>query len=587
MMIDGVFKKLSAVQIMVSVTSSVSMIVDSIIISRFLGMNAVAAAGLITPVLMFILAFSGVLSSGGQLTVGQKLGRGKIDEANKSLSLNVALVLLSSAVIIILTFVFSNQICVFLGAEKDSLLFFEAKKYLRGYILGTPGIIGMLSLIPIMNIDGDKKRTSMSAMSATIGDILLDLICVVVFPGNIFAIGLASSISYYIAFGVILGHFFVKNDKHVLKISFKNLAWKEAFQTLYLGSPAALQKVLRTLLSFTVNQILIAAGGAMALAAFTIISNIGNLINSVGQGMSAATLTMTGVMYGERIKKNLSDLYKAFIKYSILWNLIMAVFVLVSADYLVVLFMTSKGADVSTVALGLRIFSIDFVFYSLCLCAKSYYQGIKRMKVNYIITVFEGYICIAFFTWLFGRFFGLNGVCLGYGIGDAVSILSIIFGIIITNKRLPHSMSDALLLQDGYAIPEDSTFHSSVTNIDDAIEVSKKAYEFVEQYKDGNTALSGGVKVSLAVEEFTKNIIQYGFTKVKDPQIDVFMYIENGRVVLQIKDNCEKFSPVDYMRSHAGDSEMTKYNGIPLMFGLAKDIEYYSVLGMNKLVIEI
>lgn len=586
-MINGIFKKLSAVQIMVSVTSSVSMIVDSIVISRFLGMNAVAAAGLITPVLMLVLAFSGVLSSGGQLIVGQKLGRGEIEAANKSLSLNVALMLLSSALIIGVSCVFSGPICIFLGAKENSELLADAQEYLCGYILGTPGTIGMLSLIPMMNMDGDKKRTTVCAIAATVSDIILDLLSVVLFPGNIFMIGLASSISFYIAFFVIAGHFFVKNDKHVLKLSFRNIPWRETPQTLYLGSPAALQKALRTLLSFTVNQILLVFGGSIALAAYTIVSSIGNLINSVGQGMSSATLTITGVMYGERIKKNLSDLYKAFIKYSVLWNLVMVAVVLIGADYLVILFMNSQKADVSTVALALRFFSLDFVFYSICLCAKSYYQGIKRMKVNYIITIFEGYVCIALFTWLLGSVWGLNGVCLGYGIGDAVSLLSIIAGILITNKRFPRSISDALLLPDGYVLPEEHALRFMVNSLEEATDVSKKVYDYLELHADLCTSSKAGVKVALAVEEFTKNVVQYGFSKVNKPQMEVFLFFENGEIVLQIKDNCEKFSPVDYMRKHIEDSEVAQYHGIPMMFNLAKSIDYFSVLGMNKLVIRV
>lgn len=583
-MIDGIFKKLSTVQIVVSVTSSIALIVDSIVISRFMGMTSVAAVGLVTPLMMFILAFSGVLSSGGQLGVGKKLGRGNIAGASASLSLNLALTIISSVVVIAIVFGFTEKICLLFGADPGTELLFEAKTYLRGFILGTPGIIGMLGLIPIMNIDGDKKRTSISAIAATAGDIILDIVAVIFFPGNIFAIGLASSISYMIALVILLSHFFEKNGKYVLYINFKNIPWKETGDVFRQGSPAALQKILRTLLSFTLNCILLASGGELALGSFTIISNVGNLINSVGQGLSAATLTISGVMYGERIKKNLADLYKAMLKYSILWNLIALAFTLLAANLFANIFKTSKASDLSVVATGLRIFAFDYVFYSICLCAKSFYQGIGRMKVNYVITIFEGYICIALFSWIFAARWGVYGVCMGYVVGDAVSILTILIVTIIINHAFPKKLSDFLLLPINYSLKEEDMLCAEVTSIENAVEVSQRVNEFVTEHD--NNLIKNGLKLSIAVEEFCKNIIQYGFEDVKKAKLEVIVIYENGNFTLQIKDNCHKFSPVEYMKLHADSVEKEKYSGIPLVFNLAKNVEYYSVLGINKLIVE-
>ena len=583
-MIDGIFKKLSTVQVVVSVTSSIAMIVDSIIISRFMGMTSVAAVGLIVPMMMFILAFSGVLSSGGQLGVGKKLGRGNIEGASDCLSLNIALILISSIVLIAIAFCFTEKICLLLGATPNSELLFESEKYLMGFILGTPGIIGMLGLIPIMNMDGDKKRTTISAIAATVGDIVLDIVAVIIFPGNIFAIGIASSISYMIAFVILLSHFFEKNGKYVLYISFKNIPWRETVDVFKQGSPAALQKILRTLLSFTLNYILLKAGGELALGSFTIVSNVGNLVNSIGQGLSAATLTVSGVMYGERVKKNLADLYKAMLKYSVLWNLVALAFTLIAANLFANIFKSTKSSDLSVVATGLRIFAFDYVFYSICLCAKSFYQGIGRMKVNYVITIFEGYICIALFSWLFASRWGVYGVCMGYVVGDAVSILSILIVTIIINKTFPKKLSEFLLLPDDYSIKEEDMLCAEVTSIEDAIEVSQRVNEFVSNHNSSHS--KEGVKLSIAVEEFCKNIIQYGFENEKKAKLEVIVIYENGNFTLQIKDNCRKFSPVEYMKLHADSVEKEKYNGIPLVFNLAKNIDYYSVLGINKLIVE-
>ncbi|MDO4489216.1 MAG: MATE family efflux transporter, partial [Eubacteriales bacterium] len=384
-MLDGIFKKQSNIRIIVSITSSISMIIDNIFISRFIGMDGVAAAGLITPVLMIILAFSGVLSSGGQLIVGPKMGAGEKDKAIGSVSLCFMLVFISSVIVISGAFLFTDGICAFLGAEPGSELMSMAGEYLKGYMIGTPGIIGMLAIVPLLNIDGDKKRSYVSAWAVTISDIVLDIVAVIVFPGSIGAIALATAISYLLGLIIISGHFIKKDNRYGLRIRFNNIPWGETRDVFSLGFPAALQKVLRTMLTFTINQILLFVGGSIALAGFSIVSNIGNLMNSVGQGLSAATLTISGVLHGERIKKSLKDLYRAFIKYSVLWNLVMVIITILGAEVLVGIYLSAKKVDVTAVIMGVRLFSFDYIFYSLCLCAKNYYLGIKQMKVNYII----------------------------------------------------------------------------------------------------------------------------------------------------------------------------------------------------------
>ncbi|MDO4484014.1 MAG: MATE family efflux transporter [Clostridia bacterium] len=561
-MIDGIFKKLSNIQIVVSITASISMIVDGAFIGRSLGMDGVAAAGLITPVLMIILAFSGVLSAGGQLIVGRKMGSGDRDAAIGAMSVCFFMAVFSGLFLTGLVFAFTNPICMLLGARPGSKLLAMSGQYLRGYVLGNAGIIGVLSMVPLLNLDGDKKRSFAAAWIITMTDIVLDIAAVLVFPGQIFAIALATSISYLVGFMVMCGHF-AKNDRHfMLKIRLKNLPWRDGIQMLVLGLPAALQKALRTLLSFTVNHILLAVGGPVALAGFSIVSQIGNLLNSVGQGLSAATLTIAGVMHGEKIKKNLRDLYRAFIKYSVWWNLVVAAIGIIGADVLVSIFMSAKKVDVSAVVMGVRIFSLDFVFYSLCLCAKSYYQGIKRMSVNYLITIVEGYGCIAFFTFVLGHFFGFYGVCLGYGLGDAVSLLSIAAGVWMTKKRFPKRLDDYLLLQEDEMIPEDRVYHVDVTGPEDIGRISRESAAFMQQHLRTRESIAD-------METLLMPLMLQGFPNTKKPAAEISLICQDTAAVLLVSDNCTGFSLVDAISKEKIPSAV-------------QEMEHYQVLGINK-----
>ncbi|MBO4795349.1 MAG: hypothetical protein J5547_04635, partial [Clostridia bacterium] len=160
-MIKRVFRQMLSAQIISSMTVMLCMLVDSIMIGRFLGVDSMTAYGLATPVLLVFAAVGTTLSAGIQVMCGKTMGGGDMKGTNACFSVSVFLAFAISAVGSVLVIVFATPICTLLGAGEPvpgNDVFFLTRDYLRGFIIGAPAFIFAQIMVPYMQITGNRAR---------------------------------------------------------------------------------------------------------------------------------------------------------------------------------------------------------------------------------------------------------------------------------------------------------------------------------------------------------------------------------------------------------------------------------------------
>lgn len=191
--------------------------VDGVIISRFLGDTAMAAQGVAHPYFSVLGIVSGMLATGMQTLCTTYIGEGKRKELNSVFSLTCVVTALASGVVTLVLHLFSRQISAALGgANSGPELLRDVEKYLRGVAVGTPALMFVAILTPIVHLDGSKMRSRISVIALFLACILGDLL-VALLNGGIFGMGLATSLSNYIAAAILLTHFFAKIVRYTLR----------------------------------------------------------------------------------------------------------------------------------------------------------------------------------------------------------------------------------------------------------------------------------------------------------------------------------------------------------------------------------
>ncbi|MCR4604625.1 MAG: ATP-binding protein [Eubacterium sp.] len=583
-MIKKVFKQMIWTQIISAMTVTLCLLIDNIMIGRFLGEDSIAAYGLTTPVLLIFAAFGAMISAGIQVVCSKTIGKGDQKGTDSCFTVSASLCVGVSALALIVVFLFPNQICTLLGAGDPvpgNTVFWLTKDYLIGFIVGAPAFICSQIMVPYVQIVGEQKRLITAVAMMTVADVTLDLVNVFAVKAGMFGMGMASSLSYYIALGIGLTYFLSK--KCIFKFRIKLFAMKTVKHLIKEGFPTVVNQLSLVLLVYVLNRTLLNVSGNTGVAAYAVISTVANICYCFGSGIAAVALTLSSMFYVEEDKTSLLEVVKTMTKYAIVMNVIVIAVVFLTAPLLIRVFLTNPTSGVREMAVvGLRLFSLSLVSCAMCTTLKNYYQGTGRKGLTQLISVMQNFTFTALFAFVLSRFIGTTGIWLAFFAGETTTFLVILCIIFVKRKKVALSFEAMSLLEEDFGVPEENIYEAEFSSGDD---IQKTAIELSDFCKAHGEDDKTSYYISLCMEEITTNIIKYGFGKDnKDHKIDIRYVIKKKKRTLRIRDDCQTFDPVSYFELHKDDAP-TETIGIRVVMSITEYANYINSLGLNNLTL--
>ena len=577
-MIRKLIRQMLTAQIFSALTVSLCLMIDSIMIGRFLGEEAMASYSLANPILLAIGAIGSLLAAGIQTACSKSLGRGSQEETDAGYSSALTLAGGISLIFLIAVLVLQSPLATVMGAGRKGTLFEETRGYLAGFSIGAPASMGALVLVPFLQMAGQSTLLIVAVLSMTVSDIALDLLNVLVFHGGMFGMGLASSISYYVA--MVIAGFYFFSRRCVFRFSPKLVSGRKTAELIRGGLPASAGMAATVVLVFLMNRILKTAGGSGALAAFSVITTIGNSANCVTTGIGGISLTLSGIFYHEEDRTGLTELLRRLCRDGIILGAAMGVLLLVFAPFFISLFIPPDGETGRMAVLGLRIYAAGLIPCCIVAALKNMYQATERVSLTVIISVLEGTL-FPVLAALLGRLLaGTNGIWIYYACGEALALLCI--GLYVRGKtgRLPWKDGSFLLLKEHFGATADRLLEADIHSLDEAAAVSRQAEEFCLRH--GQSAAVSG-HIALCIEEMTANIIQYGFAADSKPHhLSVRLLGKPDHWVLRFRDDCRAFDPVHYVPDGRDEGL-----GIRLVLAFSEDANYTYTLNLNNLALKL
>lgn len=581
-MLDRVFKKVVIVQMLALFMAVAGMLIDSIIIGRFLGEISMAAYGLAAPILTLFAAIGGTLATGAQTSASKALGQGDTKKANKCLSAAMFAGLVLALAVTTLIFIFSEPISIALGSGRSAELTAYTADYIRGYILGAPGLILLLIGLPFMQLDSDRNSAVIGAVLMTAGDIAFDLMNVHIFKGGMFGMGAASSISVYLALIVLMMHF--SREKYIFHISFRELWLNTLPEIVRTGIPYAITQVCRTILVMTLNHLILGIGSEGAVAAYSVVNTVFNVLCIPGSAVGTASVMLSSIMAAEKNKSGLEDIVRALLKYAIIFGSIVAVTALIFARPVVDIFLSSSSPEiVNMAAMGARFIGISMIPAGISCGLRNYAQGIGRMRMTQLMTIGSNYICLVIPAAILSSFLGINGIWISYILADLIVIALVIFSTMIKKGSMHINISDLTFLAKDFGISEENLKEYDIQNMDDVMSASLEICEFCKEH---GASLHTRMIVSLAVEEMGTNVVSHAFTKNKNGHLQIRVFCEGSKWTVSVRDDCRAFNPKEYLELHS-DDDRSRNIGIRMIVGMSKRLSYINSLDLNNLVLEV
>ncbi len=567
-----------------AIATMLGIVIDGIVIGRFLGPDSMAAYGLVTPIINLATAFSGILATGAQIICAQHLGAGSKGKARRAFSMCMVITVVVSAIMMAVVLIFREPISVMLGARGNSAhLLGLTSDYLLGIVFSFPCVLFLFEFNSLMRLDGDANRVIVAVVVMTVLDIVGDLVNALVIHGGMLGMGLTTSLSYFAALVIMLLHFTKKDI--IFKFSFKGLRIRDLGEIIATGSSSAIGSASSMLRNTVLNQIMVATVlSSTAVAALGVVNTVYSFTSSTMLGVAMTTAMIAGMILGEQDRVAAQSLIKVTVKISLIVGAVLTAVLLFGADFIAGAFKGENGEAMTTLAArGLRIYAFSIIFYGLNVAFINYTQGMRRTVLSGVICFLDNFIFIVTPALALFKIIDTDAVWWAFVIGESLNLITIIIIAAVKKHGFPYRAKDFLFLPDSFGVSEENLLDFSVTDAEQVIPASVAVEAFCTE--KGATQKQS-MMMGLFVEELSNNIIQFGFADKKNHSIDIrVIKLDNGWT-LRVRDNCKKFDPTEWIKLH-DDEDKTKNLGIRMVCGMAKDVKYLSTMDLNNLTITI
>ena len=567
------FKDLLLIQILSSLSTFIGPFIDGIIVSDFLGSAHMAAFGIIAPVTILVGAVANIFNAGSQNVAGKYMGQGKSDKLNGLMTGTVAWATGVGVVIAVLVCVFCNPIVRLLGAEGETVKI--CTDYITMYAPGIIPTILMPTFVGYLQLDNGGKTAVAASAAMTVTDIIFDLLAVLVFKNGMRGIGLATTISYVLAVLILLTHFLKKSS--TLKFALKESQVNDVKKIIICGLPAATFLLCNAVRVSATNNIILDVSDLNSVAAFSIQNTFRPLTLAFTLGTGITALLVCSVISGEENRHSLRKELTYILKVGIIIAISLTAVILICAKYpFAKMFCVGQPEEFTgLVAHVIRMFAISIPFSMLNIIFIYYYQSMRKLLLSTLITVAQNVLYYLLAAKILSVFMGVDGIWLGYIISELLTFLTICIFTWIKCGHFPKSVHDFMLLPDSFGVDADNRMTITVVKEDEAVKISEKICEFCKNKGiDSRRSMAAG----LCTEELA--VISLQNSDASKAYVDIFLTYKNGDLNIRMMDNCR---PLDkkILAGMAEEYDPAAHAGIRIIKGLAKDITYNVVLGMN------
>ncbi len=348
------------------------------------------------------------------------------------------------------------------------------------------------------------------------------------------------------------------------------------------GTPALVQRSATTLRDLVLNRInLFVALSTAAVAARGMQNDLNTILFCIGSGLGKTIITMTGVYYGANDREGLTRLFSYAAKVSVCIAGGAAAVAFFAAPALAA-FYTNDPEVVELSIFSIRCMAIGLVPDTLSIVFQNYLQGIKNRKLVNVMNFGERLVIPVGTALVLGLLYGSKGIMASVAVGKFILMFLMFLYFCFHAKGFPRHVSDYMLIPKDYGGRSEDNIYATIRSEDDVVRESKAAEEFCLTHGISDEK---SMYMGLFVEEMASNVIKHGTSSgKKDLGIDYRLYADDGKMVLSIRDYCQKFDPAAYYEAHNNEN-IESMIGIRMVTKMAKEFRYYNAFNSNNLLI--
>ena len=402
--------------------------VDTIIVGRFVGVDALAAVGSTGSMFFLVNGMILGLTSGFAVLVSQKFGAKDEEGIKKAVASNITLTVISTIIITVIALLSKNTLLRMMNTPDN--IFTDANIYITIIYAGIFTQTAYNMSAGILRALGDSKTPLYFLMLASLLNIILDLVFIINFKMGVAGAAYATNISQGISAILCLVYSYKKFK--ILRLKKENFKVEKSYykKHLQIALPMGLQFSV-TAVGIIIVQSAINTFGSIVIASYTASSKVLQLAMQPLVSFGVTIATYAGQNLGAKRFDRIKEGMKIMNKISIVTSLISGAVLVLFGKYFVMLFIENPSTEIVSYAQQVLDYSAAFmIFLGFIFVYRNVLQGMGESFVPMMAGAYE-LAARSLVAFTLPKFIGFTGICLA----DPVAWIAAAIPLMITYHR--------------------------------------------------------------------------------------------------------------------------------------------------------
>lgn len=431
-----------------SVLGTINNIVDRIYIGQGIGSGALAAITIIYPIMIMVVAFSALVTTGTSVLVATKLGEKDKKSAEEIFGASIVLSAIIGLICVCGVYIFKEPLLNMFGISKNT--FGYAIDYLSILLWSWGFAVLGSNFIGIARSEGNVKIPMLATAIALTLNIIFDPIFIFALDMGVKGAAWASNITNISLFIWGLLHFNSKYSVVKIKISNLKINPKISYSIMKIGFAAFSTMLASSLVQVLTNAELTKHGDDMAVAVSGVIIAVMGLMMFLVRALSTSIQPIVSFNHGAKQYGRVSETLIMCMKYSTIISCIAFAVISFIPEVLVNAFNNDNKEFLEMGINGLRLSTLGLPLYGVMMVGSLYFTAVGQAKKATILSLLNQVILYIPALLIMSYFYKLNGAWLANSIAVILAAGVIIIYMILEIIKLSKLSGDGKYIPKRY-----------------------------------------------------------------------------------------------------------------------------------------
>lgn len=391
--------------------------IDGFFVSRYAGSDALAGINIVIPITCVTFGVAVMLATGAGAIIGEHLGRGEMEQANRIFSFMCLVLLAFSVAFTALGVAFLRPIAVLLGSSER--LMPHVLPYALVVFLGTVPMAFKLFFEYLVRSDGNSKVGLAMSVAGLVLNVGLDYLFVGVF--GLGTLGAAWGTTLSITASALIGLVYFLRFGNI-RFARPKVDAKVLLKSCTNGSSEMFTEFSTGITTLLFNLMVMKYFGEDGVAAVTIIMYVYYFFISFYMGIAVAVAPVVSYNVGAQNPAKIREMLRySFRTIAVTAALILAASLL-GGQAIIHLFVQSGNVfDITWQAL--RLFSPVFVFIGFNVFLSGYFTALGNGLTSAVISLLRSLVLVVLFIAVLPLLLEENGIWLTMPFSEAATVL--------------------------------------------------------------------------------------------------------------------------------------------------------------------